>query len=143
MSFPLFFERGRGTRIWDADGNEYIDYLLGGGPLILGHCYPPILEAIHAQLKKGIVFGAQSEIDILVAEKIHALVPCADLVRMASTGSEVVHAALRVARAKTGRPKIIRFEGHYHGWLDNIAWDSKPTGKRLRRWTGSQSPSFR
>jgi glutamate-1-semialdehyde 2,1-aminomutase len=122
--FPLFFKCGKGTRIWDADGNEYIDYLLGGGPLIFGHCYPPILEAIFTQLEKGIVFGAQSEIDILVAEKIHDLVPCADLVRMASTGSEVVHAALRLARAKTGRPKIIRFEGHYHGWLDNIAWDS-------------------
>jgi len=122
--FPLFFEHGKGSRIWDADGNEYIDYLLGGGPLILGHCYPPIIDAIRTQLEKGIVFGAQCELDIRVAEKIHELVPCADLVRMASTGSEVVHAALRLARAKTGRPKIIRFEGHYHGWLDNIAWDA-------------------
>lgn len=125
-SFPLFFSRGRGTRIWDADGNEYIDYLLGGGPLLFGHCYPSIVEAVHRQLEKGIVFGAQSELDIRTAEKIHEMVPCADLVRMASTGSEVVHASLRLARARTGRPWIIRFEGHYHGWLDNIAWDVRP-----------------
>jgi glutamate-1-semialdehyde 2,1-aminomutase len=122
--FQLILERGAGSRVWDVDGNEYIDYTAGGGPLLLGHCFPAVVEAVKAQLEKGIIFGAQTELDIRLAELVRNLVPCADLVRFGSSGSEVVHAALRLARANTGRKKILRFEGHYHGWFDNIAWDS-------------------
>jgi glutamate-1-semialdehyde 2,1-aminomutase len=122
--FQLVYERGEGSRIWDVDGNEYIDYCLGGGPLILGHCFPGLVEAIGDQLGKGISFGAQTELDVRLAEKFCDLVPCADLVRFGCSGSEVNHAAMRLARACTGRPKILKFEGHYHGWFDTMAWDS-------------------
>lgn len=122
--FQLVLERGLGSRVWDADGNEYIDYTVGGGPATLGHCAPQVMEAIRRQTEKGIIFGGQTTLDIELAEMIQSLVPCAERVRFGTTGSEVVHAALRLARAITGRRKILRFEGHYHGWYDNIAWDS-------------------
>lgn len=124
--FPLFYERGEGSRVWDVDGNEYIDYVLGRGPLLLGHSPREVIEAVTAQFHKGLMYAGQTELEILAAEKIRELVPCAEMVRFASSGSESVHAALRLARAVTGRKKILRFEGHYHGWLDNIAWNFAP-----------------
>ncbi|NUN97652.1 MAG: aminotransferase class III-fold pyridoxal phosphate-dependent enzyme, partial [Candidatus Omnitrophica bacterium] len=120
---PHFFMRGSGSHVWDADGNEYIDYILGMGPLILGHSPATVIEAVTRQLQDGLLFATPTDLEIEVAESLKALVPCAEKVRFGTSGSEAVHAALRLARAATGRPRILRFEGHYHGWLDNIAWE--------------------
>jgi glutamate-1-semialdehyde 2,1-aminomutase len=108
------------------DGNEYIDYTLAWGPLILGHSHPAIIDAVQNQLKKCQLLGAQHELEISVAERICQMVPCAELVAFSNTGSEAVQVALRLARAFTQRSKIIRFEGHYHGWLDNMLIGYRP-----------------
>ena len=123
---PLFFESASGSHLTDVDGRTYIDYALAWGPLILGHGHPAVVEAVERQLKKFVIVGAQNELEIKVAEKICQMVPCAELVAFSSTGSEVVQMALRVARAFTGRLKFIRFEGHYHGWHDNVLAGSRP-----------------
>lgn len=123
---PLFYTRGEGSHVWDADGNEFIDYVLGRGPMLLGHTPRPVIDAMKAQLELGMHFAGQTELEVEVAEQIVQLVPCAEMVRFNSTGSEAVHAALRLARAATGRKKIVRFEGHYHGWYENIAWNYAP-----------------
>lgn len=123
---PLFFQSASGSHLTDVDGRTYIDYALAWGPLILGHGHPAIVEAVERQLKKFAIVGAQNELEIMVAEKICKMVPCAELVAFSSTGSEVVQMALRVARAFTGRRKFIRFEGHYHGWHDNVLAGSRP-----------------
>ncbi len=117
---PLFFEYAHGSKILDVDGNEYIDYMLGQGPLILGHSPAPILEAVRQASEKGQLFGGQSELEVVLSEKLQKLIPCADLVRYSNSGSEIVQAALRLARAYTGREKYVKFEGHYHGWFDNV-----------------------
>lgn len=119
---PLFFQRAEGAYVWDVDGNKYIDYVLGRGPLITGHSNPFILEAIERQYRSGQFFAGQTELEMLLAEKIHHHVPGAEMIRFCNSGSEAVHVAIRLARAATGREKIIRFQGHYHGWFDNIAW---------------------
>jgi glutamate-1-semialdehyde 2,1-aminomutase len=124
--FPLFYSHGRGSRVWDADGNEFIDYVLGRGPLILGHSPAPVVEAVKRQLDRGLMFAGQHELEIEVAELIAKLVPCAERVRFSNSGSEAVHMALRLARACTGRVKHIRFEGHYHGWFDNVFYSYAP-----------------
>jgi len=117
---PLFFEGGQGSKICDVDGNEYVDYVLGQGPLILGHSPSCILKAVQKALEKGQLYAAQHEMEIALSEKLQQLIPCAELVRYSNSGSEIVQAALRVARAYTGREKVIKFEGHYHGWIDNV-----------------------
>ncbi len=117
---PLFFERGAGARLYDADGNSFIDYALGNGPAILGHAPLPVIRAVADSLAFGQTFADQHPSEIALARRVCELVPCADRVRFSLSGSEAVQAALRLARASTGRPKILRFEGHYHGWLDSI-----------------------
>jgi glutamate-1-semialdehyde 2,1-aminomutase len=117
---PLFFERGAGPRITDVDGNTYLDYVLGQGPLIHGHSHPELLAAASAGMQRGMMFAAQHEAEIRLAERICALVPGAERVRFGSSGSEVIQAAFRIAREKTGRKKVVKFEGHYHGWFDNV-----------------------
>jgi glutamate-1-semialdehyde 2,1-aminomutase len=124
--FPLFYSRGKGSRIWDADGNEFIDYVLARGPLLLGHSPGPVLEAVKAQLDRGLMYAGQHELEIEVAEAIAKLVPCAERVRFSNSGSEAVHMALRLARAVTGRVKHVRFEGHYHGWFDSVFYSYAP-----------------
>src|SRR5690606_25438835 len=118
--FPLYFERGEGALLYDADGNAYIDYALGQGPLILGHSPPAVLEAVDEAMRRGQIFAGQHELEIEAAEAVVELVPCAGLVRFSLSGSEAVHAAVRLARAGTGRTKLLRFEGHYHGWFDGV-----------------------
>jgi glutamate-1-semialdehyde 2,1-aminomutase len=118
---PLVIDHAAGSRMVDVDGNEYIDYVLGFGPMLLGHSPPDVIEAVTAQLSRGFTFGAQHRLEAEVAERVVKAVPCADLVCFSTTGSEAVHAALRIARAATGRPKVIKFQGHYHGWLDPVA----------------------
>lgn len=117
---PLFFDRAEGAMIYDVDGNGYIDYVLGQGPMILGHSHPGVLDAVDAAMRKGQLYAGQHELEFLVAEQLVELIPSAELCRFGLSGSEMVQAAMRLARAITGRNKILRFEGHYHGWFDNV-----------------------
>ena len=141
---PLFFDSASGARIVDVDGNEYVDYGLAWGPLILGHGHPAIVAAVQRQLEKFCLIGAQHKLEIAVARKICEIVPCAELVGFNSTGSEAVHLALRLAKAHTGKPKIIKFEGHYHGWFDNILINYHPKeGGTNQKQIGSEGQSPR
>jgi glutamate-1-semialdehyde 2,1-aminomutase len=119
---PLFYTHGEGSRIYDVDGNEYLDFTLSQGPLILGHSHPHVLQKVQEHSAQGQLFAGQHLLELELAEKLQALIPGAELIRFSLSGSEAVHAALRLARAVTGRPKFLRFEGHYHGWLDNVAF---------------------
>jgi glutamate-1-semialdehyde 2,1-aminomutase len=122
--YPLYFDRGQGSRIWDVDGNEYVDYALGFGPLLLGHCHPELTETIMDVIQhKGTSFGLCHELEYAAAEKVVAHLPAVDMVRFGNSGTEVVMYALRLARGYTGKDKIVRFEGHYHGWSDVIHWN--------------------
>lgn len=124
---PLFFTHGEGALIWDADGNEYIDYMQGMGPNIFGHAPEFVSEAVAQEMKRGYIFAAQFERELEVAEMAAAAVPIPDCtVRFAGSGTEIVQLALRLARGWTGRSKIIKFEGHYHGWLDSVNWSVHP-----------------
>jgi glutamate-1-semialdehyde 2,1-aminomutase len=116
---PLYFEDGCGARLRDVDGNEYIDYQLAWGPMILGYKHPRLVEAMLRQADLPFSYGAQHELEISVAEKIQRMVPCAQRVAFTSSGSEAVQLAQRLARAFTGRNLILKFEGHYHGWMDS------------------------
>lgn len=115
---PLYYTGGKGARLFDVDGNEYIDYQLAWGPNILGYCHPKMVEAMRARAEQPYSFGAQHLLEISVAERIQAMVPCAERVAFTSSGSETVQLAHRLARAFTNRPLILKFEGHYHGWMD-------------------------
>lgn len=118
----LFYSHGKGSKVYDVDGNEYTDFTLSQGPLILGHSHSDVLSAIHEYSENGQLFAGQHIREIELAEKIQEFIPSADLMRFCLDGSEAVHTAFRVARAKTGKQKFLRFEGHYHGWLDNVSW---------------------
>src|SRR3954467_10652600 len=115
---PLYFARGVGPRVWDVDGNEYIDFQLGQGALLYGHAPAGMADAIAAQARLGTHWAAQSELEIDVAERLQAMVPSAERVRFNNSATEVVMSALRLARGFTGRKLILKFEGHYHGWSD-------------------------
>ena len=115
---PMFFTRAEGCRLHDADGNVYIDYTCGYGPVILGHAYPAVVKAVQRAAASGFIYGGQHEGEVVLAERLAAVVPCIEMVRYSSTGSEAVAAAVRLARAYTGRTKVVRFSGHYHGWFD-------------------------
>ena len=117
---PLYFERGDGARLYDADGNVYIDYVLAQGPLLLGHNPPEVLDAARAQLDSLIISAGMHRTEIELSERLQRMVPCCELVRYNGSGSEAVLMALRLARAHTGRAKFIKFEGHYHGWTDPV-----------------------
>lgn len=118
----LFYTHGKGSRIYDVDGNEYLDFTLSQGPLILGHSHPHVLQNVQAYSEAGQLFAGQHIREIELAEKLNQIIPSAELMRFCLDGSEAVQTALRIARAKTGKMKFIRFEGHYHGWLDNVCW---------------------
>jgi glutamate-1-semialdehyde 2,1-aminomutase len=128
---PLVFDRADGPYLHDVDGNRLIDYYLGMGPMILGHRPAAVVEAVRAQLERGILFAGQSEVEFEAAELLCGMLPSADKVRFSSSGTEAVQAALRLARAATGRGVIVKFEGHYHGWLDNILWSVAPAADRM------------
>jgi glutamate-1-semialdehyde 2,1-aminomutase len=115
---PLYFSHGRGSRLHDVDGNEYIDFQIGQGAILYGHAPEGMAEAISAQARKGTHWAAQSELEIEVAERLQHMIPSAERVRFNNSATEVVLSALRLARAHTGRPLILKFEGHYHGWAD-------------------------
>ncbi len=120
--FPILFKKGQGSKVWDVDGNEYVDYLLSYGALILGHRHPRIIEAIKNQLDNTTMIGTTTEIEIKAAKKICEMVPCADMVKFSTTGTEATMSAIRIARAYTGRDKIVKFEGHYHGHQDYVLY---------------------
>jgi len=123
---PPYFDHGLGSKIWDVDGNEYIDYILGMGPLILGHCHPKQVEAVTRAIQQnGVTFGICHPLELEAAEKIIRNLPSVDLVRFANSGTEAVMLAMRLARGYTGKDKIVRFEGHYHGWSDVIHWNTR------------------
>jgi glutamate-1-semialdehyde 2,1-aminomutase len=117
---PICFERGEGARIWDIDGNEYIDYTLSYGPLLLGQSPRRLIDAVQLQLETGLGYGASHRFEAELAEAVRRTVPSIELCVFSTTGSEAVHAALRIARAATGRTRVVKFLGHYHGWLDTI-----------------------
>ena len=122
--------RASGAELWDADGNRYIDFVLGYGPLLLGHAPPAVLAAVGAQAALGTTFGSQHVGEIELARQLVRLVPGAERVVFSTTGSEAVAAALRIARGATGRPTVLKFEGHYHGWLDGIFVSTAFAGDR-------------
>jgi glutamate-1-semialdehyde 2,1-aminomutase len=115
---PIFLERGRGSHVWDVDGNEYIDFMMSFGALIQGHAHPKIVEVVSQTIAEGSHFAAATPAEIEAAERFRRMVPTAEVVRFANTGSEATMLALRLARAQTGRTKFLKFEGHYHGWYD-------------------------
>jgi glutamate-1-semialdehyde 2,1-aminomutase len=124
---PLFYTRAYGSRIWDIDGNEYLDFSLSQGPMILGHSHPGVIDAVNRALAEGQLFGGQHLAELELAEYLKRLIPSAELVRFSLSGSESVHAALRLARAFTRRSKLVKFEGHYHGWFDETSFSITPT----------------
>lgn len=117
---PLFIRRGEGSRIWDEDGNEYIDFVGSWGPLLLGHRHPEIVAAIEEALEDGTSFGAPTQREIELAEAISEAVPSVEMVRLVNSGTEATMSALRLARAFTGRDLTIKFEGCYHGHVDSL-----------------------
>lgn len=134
--FPIIFDHGKGSRVWDIDGNEYVDYLLAYGPLILGHCHPTVVNAIKEQIQKGTMLGTTTELEVEVAKKIASMVPGAEMVSFSNSGTEATMEAVRIARANTGRDKILKFEGHYHGHHDYVLFSvespSSVAGLELR-----------
>jgi len=117
---PIFFARAKGSRAWAADGREFIDYVGSWGPMILGHAHPGVIRTVQQTAEHGLSFGAPTEIETVVARRIVELVPSIELVRMCSSGTEATMSAIRLARGFTGRNKIIKFEGCYHGHSDSL-----------------------
>jgi glutamate-1-semialdehyde 2,1-aminomutase len=131
--YPLYITRALGPVKWDVDNNKYVDYFGGHGALLLGHNHPTVMQAVHAALDRGTHFGACHEMEVRWAELITKMVPSAERVRFTSSGTEATLMALRLARAYTGRSKIVRFRGHFHGWHDHMTsghtnhFDGTPT----------------
>ena len=117
-SGPILLERGQGSRVWDIDGNEYVDFMMSFGALIHGHAHPTLVKTVCGAMAEGSHFAAATSVEIDAAERLRRMVPSAELVRFTNTGSEATMLALRLARAHTGRHKFLKFEGHYHGWYD-------------------------
>ncbi len=141
--FPLTMDRAKGFKLWDVDGNEYIDYLMSGAPIILGHHYEPLDEAIVELIRrKGPSTGCTSEYEILAAEAIVRNIPNVDRVRFLQSGTEAVMAALRIARVFTGKQKIIKIGGSYHGWSDQMVYSLHVPGTGSLESTGIPSSMF-
>lgn len=117
---PIFFKQGKGAYLTDVDNNQYIDYVGSWGPLILGHCHPAVIDAVNQVLHSGMSFGAPTELEVLLAEKIISLMPSIEKVRMVNSGTEATMTAIRLARGVTGKNKFIKFNGCYHGHSDSL-----------------------
>jgi glutamate-1-semialdehyde 2,1-aminomutase len=117
---PLFIDRAEGSRVFDADGNAYIDYIGSWGPMILGHRHPAVLQAIRDVLERGTSFGAPTDLEVELARMVIAAVPSVEMVRMVNSGTEAAMSAVRLARGVTGRETIIKFDGCYHGHADSL-----------------------
>ena len=122
---PLFMKKAKGAYLYDADGNRYIDYINSWGPMIMGHAFDPVVTAIQQKAMDSTSFGAPTELEIEMAELVKSMVPNVDLIRMVSSGTEACMSAIRLARGYTGRNKIIKFEGCYHGHADSFLGHSK------------------
>ena len=133
MPCSIFIKKAYGSHIWDVDGNEYIDYRLGYGPVILGHSFEYVRKAVHEAETKGTVYALDNELEITVAKKIKSLVKCADMIRYANSGTEATMTAIRLARWYTDKEKIIKFEGHYHGHHDYLLFNTFPPFDSVRR----------
>ncbi len=133
MPCSIFVSRARGSHLWDVDGNEYIDYRMGFGPVILGHSDPRIHEAVHRVDENGLIYALSHELEIRVAKKIVSMVPCAEMVRFCNSGTEATMHAIRVARAYTHREEIVKFEGMYHGAHDYVLYSTDPPFEELGR----------
>jgi glutamate-1-semialdehyde 2,1-aminomutase len=120
LPYPIYAARAAGPRKWDVDGNEYVDYFGGHGALLLGHAHPAVVEAVRQQVELGTHWGSSHGLEVRWAELVHRLVPCAERVRFTASGTEASQLALRLARAYTGKPKVLRFVGHFHGWHDQV-----------------------
>jgi glutamate-1-semialdehyde 2,1-aminomutase len=118
--YPLFIARAKGSKIYDVDGNEYVDYVLSWGPMIAGHSHPSVLKALESAIKKGTSFGAPTPLEVELARSVIAVYPSIEKIRMVNSGTEATMSAIRVARGFTGRDKIIKFEGCYHGHADGL-----------------------
>jgi len=123
----IFIRNGKGSRVWDENGKEYVDYLIGSGPMLLGHGHPEVLDAVNSQLGEGMTFFANNSASVELAEEICRAVPCAEQVRYVTSGGEADMYALRLARAFTGRNKILKFEGGYHGMSAEAQMSLAPT----------------
>jgi glutamate-1-semialdehyde 2,1-aminomutase len=137
---PVVLERGRGSHVWDLDGNEYIDFMMSFGALIQGHAHPKIVEVVSQTMAGGSHFAAATPAEAEAAERFRRMVPTAEAVRFTNSGTEATMLALRLARAHTGRTKFLKFEGHYHGWYDaysirrsNWGRERIPRDFRIRR----------
>jgi glutamate-1-semialdehyde 2,1-aminomutase len=115
---PIFLERGQGSHVWDADGNEYVDFMMSFGALIQGHAHPTLVSVVSQAIAEGSHFATATSAEVEAAERLRRMVPSAEVVRFTNTGTEATMLALRLARAHTGRQKFLKFEGHYHGWYD-------------------------
>src|SRR5690242_7008493 len=134
--YPLYFQDGHGSKVQDVDGNSYIDYGLAWGPLILGQSPREVVQAITQQAGLGLTFGAQHDLEFEVSERLTRIIPCAELIAYANSGTEIVQVALRLARAYTGRQKFLNFEGHYHGWDDSVLVSYHPTELDIAQHSG-------
>ncbi|RKN84189.1 aspartate aminotransferase family protein [Paenibacillus ginsengarvi] len=137
---PLYVESASGVMVKDVDGNEYIDYQLAYGPLILGHAHPGFNEKVSRAMAKGITYGLQHDGEIELARRLTEVLPCADKVVLSGSGTEAVMLALRLARAYTGKQKVVRFHGHYHGWSDSI-FTSFPSPDMMQKATSAAADS--
>ena len=125
---PIYVERGKGAHLWDVDGHEYIDYLMACGPLILGHRPRPVIDAVCQTLQeRGSLFALAHDLEIEASRRLCESVPSIEKIRFDNSGTSAVQRAVRLARAYTGKTKIVRFEGHYHGWSDQLHWSNRPT----------------
>lgn len=132
IAMDTIIARGSGPRVWDVSGNEYIDYVLGSGPMLIGHAHPKVVEAVEEQLSKGTTYFGLNEHALLLAEEIVRALPCAEKVRFASSGAEATFYAMRVARAYRGRDKMLKFEGGFHGTHDHAMMSVSPLAGDLQ-----------
>ena len=134
--FPIYVERAQGSRKWDVDGNEYVDYVMGHGALFLGHTHPEITQAVVDQAGRGTHYGANHRLELEWGERVKGLVPSAEEVRFTSSGTEATLMAVRLARAYTGRDKLLKFDHHFHGWQDYVV------GVRVAESDSPRSPGI-
>jgi glutamate-1-semialdehyde 2,1-aminomutase len=125
----IFINNAKGSHIWDVDRNEYIDYKLGYGPVILGHSHPAVQNKVHEYDKRGVIYGSDAPLEITLAEKIRSIVPSAKMIRYYVSGTEATMHALKIARAYTGKEKILKFEGQYHGVHDYVSFSTEWNAK--------------